>query len=85
VLVALHVAGSAVRRQPAHVASDGGRAVTIAGRRLIVSTDGGARSETELAEGDVVGAYKEWFGIELDALPAVKPVDGGFDLAVMFA
>jgi N-hydroxyarylamine O-acetyltransferase len=43
--------------------------VTISGDRLILTSDGGDRSEETLPESELLAAYAEWFGIELDAVP----------------
>jgi N-hydroxyarylamine O-acetyltransferase len=60
--------------------------VTIAGNRLIRSTDAGDRDETQLAEGDLVAAYKSCFGIELDAPPIIqRPESAWIDLTPVFA
>lgn len=59
---------------------DGGR-VTLSGRRLTTTAADGARQERELdADADVLGAYRELFGIELGRVPAVMvPVVGRGD------
>nr|WSY54999.1 arylamine N-acetyltransferase [Streptomyces sp. NBC_00886] len=54
---------------------DGGR-VTLSGRGLTVTGADGTRDSRELTtDEEVLGAYREWFGIELRAVPTVrKPV-----------
>ena len=50
---------------------DSGGRVTIAGRLLIRTTAGGERTETTLTgDDDVLSAYRDHFGIELDRVPA---------------
>jgi N-hydroxyarylamine O-acetyltransferase len=45
--------------------------VTLSGRTLI-RTENGERDERELGDdADVLGAYRTWFGIELDRVPEV--------------
>ncbi|GAA2726363.1 MULTISPECIES: arylamine N-acetyltransferase [Streptomyces] len=50
----------------------GGR-VTLAGRTLIVSGPGG-REERTLTDQEVLPAYREHFGIELERIPEVRPL-----------
>lgn len=51
---------------------DGGR-ITISGRRLVSTTVDGLREERELAtDEEVLAAYRDRFGIELDRVPAVR-------------
>ncbi|MEU6914566.1 arylamine N-acetyltransferase family protein [Streptomyces olindensis] len=53
------------------VTEDGGR-TTLSGRRLTVTSAEGAREERELGtDEEVLGAYRERFGIELDRLPTL--------------
>ncbi|MET9864895.1 arylamine N-acetyltransferase [Streptomyces sp. NPDC006129] len=57
------------------VTEDGGR-ITLSGRRLTVtSAEGeGARETRELGtDEEVLGAYRERFGIELDRVPVLRP------------
>ncbi|MET9815462.1 arylamine N-acetyltransferase [Streptomyces sp. NPDC006355] len=57
------------------VTEDGGR-ITLSGRRLTVtSVEGeGARETRELGtDEEVLGAYRERFGIELDRVPVLRP------------
>jgi N-hydroxyarylamine O-acetyltransferase len=50
--------------------------VTLSGRTLI-HTENGERDERELGDdADVLGAYRTWFGIELDRVPEVRPPAG---------
>ncbi|MEU0439038.1 arylamine N-acetyltransferase [Streptomyces sp. NPDC006186] len=54
------------------VTEDGGR-VTLSGRRLTSTAADGTRRERELgADEEVLAAYREWFGIELDRVPVVR-------------
>jgi N-hydroxyarylamine O-acetyltransferase len=54
------------------VTEDGGR-VTLSGRRLKVTRGDGAVEERELArDGEVLAAYREWFGIVLDRVPVMR-------------
>jgi N-hydroxyarylamine O-acetyltransferase len=47
--------------------------VTLSGRTLI-RTVNGERDERELGDdADVLGAYRTWFGIELDRVPEIRP------------
>jgi N-hydroxyarylamine O-acetyltransferase len=49
--------------------------VTLAGRRLIESA-GADRTERELGtDADVLAAYQTYFGIHLDRVPSVRPID----------
>ncbi|CAM5730932.1 hypothetical protein SALBM311S_00928 [Streptomyces alboniger] len=51
---------------------DGGR-VTLSGRTLKVTGPGGVREERELGtDEEVLGMYRERFGIELGRLPTVR-------------
>ncbi|MEV4443293.1 arylamine N-acetyltransferase [Streptomyces sp. NPDC049577] len=47
-----------------------GDRVTLTGRRLVTSGPGG-REERELAEDEILPAYREHFGIELERIPEV--------------
>ncbi|CAL9442053.1 arylamine N-acetyltransferase family protein [Streptomyces sp. enrichment culture] len=61
------------------VTEEGGR-ITLSGRTLTATTPGGAREVRELgADEEVLGAYRERFGIELDRVPEVRvgPGTGG--------
>lgn len=54
------------------VTEDGGR-VTLSGSRLTVTPRGGEKEVSELAgDKEVLEAYRERFGIELDRVPAVR-------------
>jgi N-hydroxyarylamine O-acetyltransferase len=58
------------------VTEDGGR-ITLSGRVFKVTEADGAREERELGtDEEVLGAYRERFGIELDRVPTVRPPDG---------
>jgi len=52
---------------------EGGR-VTLSGRTLILTSGEGAREKRELAESEVLPAYREHFGIALDREPVVAPL-----------
>ncbi|MEU0586195.1 arylamine N-acetyltransferase [Streptomyces sp. NPDC006132] len=55
------------------VTEDGGR-ITLSGRRLTVTSAEGARETRELGtDEEVLGAYRERFGIELDRVPVLRP------------
>ncbi len=57
------------------VTEDGGR-ITLSGRVLKTTTADGAREERELeTDEEVLGVYREKFGVELDRVPTVR--DGG--------
>lgn len=54
------------------VAEDGGR-ITLSGRTFKVTGADGSREERELdSDEEVLGVYRERFGIELDRVPAVR-------------
>ncbi|GCB49493.1 arylamine N-acetyltransferase [Streptomyces sp. NL15-2K] len=54
------------------VTGDGGR-ITLSGRNFKVTAGDGTREERELTtDEEVLGVYRERFGIELDAVPAVR-------------
>lgn len=54
------------------VTEDGGR-ITLSGRTLTVTAAGGAREVRELErDEEVLGVYRERFGIALDRVPAVR-------------
>jgi N-hydroxyarylamine O-acetyltransferase len=54
------------------VTEDGGR-ITLSGRTFKVTGPGGAREERELGtDEEVLGMYRERFGIELDHVPTVR-------------
>ncbi|MEV0240773.1 arylamine N-acetyltransferase [Streptomyces sp. NPDC050674] len=54
------------------VTEDGGR-ITLSGRRLTTTAADGSRKERELeTDEEVLGAYRERFGIELDKVPALR-------------
>ncbi|WSQ09138.1 arylamine N-acetyltransferase [Streptomyces sp. NBC_01231] len=54
------------------VTEDGGR-ITLSGRTFKVTGPGGAREERELGtDEEVLGTYRERFGIELDCVPTVR-------------
>ncbi|MBM4824668.1 arylamine N-acetyltransferase [Streptomyces actuosus] len=58
------------------VTEDGGR-VTLSGRRLTVTDPGGGREERELGgDEEVLAAYRELFGIELERVPVVRSRSG---------
>lgn len=58
------------------VTEDGGR-ITLSGRTFKVTAADGAREERELeTDEEVLGAYRERFGIELDRVPTVRHPDG---------
>ncbi|WP_405993373.1 arylamine N-acetyltransferase [Streptomyces sp. NBC_00986] len=51
---------------------DGGR-ITLAGRTLTTTSGEGTRDVHELTtDEEVLGAYREWFGIELGSVPEVR-------------
>ena len=50
------------------IATEAGR-VTIRGTTLIV-TDGASRSERTLTDGELLDAYRDYFGIDMERLPA---------------
>jgi N-hydroxyarylamine O-acetyltransferase len=51
--------------------------VTLAGRRLITTTDGGARSEeTPADDAQVLAAYRKHFGVTLERVPDAGRGDG---------
>ncbi|MFD5571659.1 arylamine N-acetyltransferase family protein [Streptomyces cadmiisoli] len=57
------------------VMDDGGR-ITLSGRRLKVTAADGTHEEQELVEdAEVLAAYRERFGIELDRVPEVRSPD----------
>ncbi|MFF1301788.1 arylamine N-acetyltransferase [Streptomyces sp. NPDC058307] len=57
------------------VTEDGGR-ITLSGRVLKVTAADGAREERELeTDEEVLGTYRERFGIELDRVPTVREPD----------
>ncbi|CAL9449098.1 Arylamine N-acetyltransferase [Streptomyces sp. enrichment culture] len=59
------------------VTRDGGR-ITLSGRRFTTTAPDGTRQERELGtDEEVLGAYRERFGIELDRVPAVRPAGPG--------
>lgn len=51
--------------------TDGDGRVTLAGSQLIRTSGDGTRKEETLGSGALLGAYREWFGIELDEVPTV--------------
>ncbi|MGW5615436.1 arylamine N-acetyltransferase family protein [Streptomyces sp. NPDC003877] len=54
------------------VTGDGGR-ITLSGRRFTTTAADGTREERELGtDEEVLGAYRERFGIELDRVPTVR-------------
>ena len=54
------------------VTEDAGR-ITLSGSRLTVTTPQGEKEVTDLAsDAEVLGAYRERFGIELDRVPTVR-------------
>jgi N-hydroxyarylamine O-acetyltransferase len=54
------------------VTEDGGR-ITLSGRKLTVTAADGTREERELGtDEEVLGVYRERFGIELAAVPVVR-------------
>ncbi|GGW28963.1 arylamine N-acetyltransferase [Streptomyces caelestis] len=54
------------------VTEDGGR-ITLSGRRVTVTGAGGSREERELeTDEEVLGVYRERFGIELGSVPTVR-------------
>ncbi|MFJ8051250.1 arylamine N-acetyltransferase [Streptomyces luteogriseus] len=54
------------------VTEDGGR-ITLSGRRLTVTAADGTRGERELeADEEILGVYRERFGIELDKVPTLR-------------
>jgi N-hydroxyarylamine O-acetyltransferase len=54
------------------VTEDGGR-ITLSGRRLTVTAADGTREERELeADEEILGVYRERFGIELDQVPTLR-------------
>ncbi len=54
------------------IAEDGGR-ITLGGRTLTVTAADGAREARELKrDEEVLGAYREWFGIGLGRVPTVR-------------
>jgi N-hydroxyarylamine O-acetyltransferase len=53
---------------------DGGR-VTLGGRDLVVTAPDGGRVRTVLGPDEVLPAYREHFGMELDREPP-RPPDG---------
>jgi N-hydroxyarylamine O-acetyltransferase len=58
------------------VTEDGGR-ITLSGRTFKVTAADGAREERELeTDEEVLEAYRERFGIELDRVPTVRNPDG---------
>lgn len=58
------------------VTEDGGR-VTLSGRRLTVTAADGTREVRELGrDGEVLGVYRERFGIALDRVPVVRNPPG---------
>jgi N-hydroxyarylamine O-acetyltransferase len=60
------------------VTGDGGR-ITLSGRRLTTTAADGAREERELGtDEEVLDAYRERFGIELDRVPTVRPPGSGW-------
>jgi N-hydroxyarylamine O-acetyltransferase len=64
-----HFTGSLVCSR---VADDGGR-ITLGGRTLTTTDADGARETRELGTDEaVLAAYREWFGIELSCVPAVR-------------
>ena len=71
---------SPFRRGPmCSLATSGGR-ITIAGATLIETRDG-ARSETDLTDGERMRAYRERFGLDLDRLPGIGTSGARPDLA----
>ncbi|PKW07748.1 N-hydroxyarylamine O-acetyltransferase [Streptomyces sp. 1222.5] len=57
------------------VTEDGGR-ITLGGRTLTTTAAGGSREKRELkSDEEVLGVYRERFGIELDRVPAVRNGD----------
>ncbi|OIK01440.1 acetyltransferase [Streptomyces sp. MUSC 14] len=64
-----HFTGSLVCSR---VADDGGR-ITLGGRTLTTTDVDGTRETRELGtDEEVLAAYREWFGIELSCVPAVR-------------
>ncbi|MER5573387.1 arylamine N-acetyltransferase family protein [Streptomyces massasporeus] len=54
------------------VTEEGGR-ITLSGRRLTVTAADGTREERELeADEEILGVYRERFGIELDKVPTLR-------------
>ncbi|MFI6803455.1 arylamine N-acetyltransferase [Streptomyces luteogriseus] len=54
------------------VTEEGGR-ITLSGRRLTVTAADGTREERELeADEEILGVYRERFGIELDQVPTLR-------------
>ncbi|MFJ7340143.1 arylamine N-acetyltransferase [Streptomyces sp. NPDC101110] len=54
------------------VTEEGGR-ITLSGRRFTVTAADGTREERELeTDEEVLGAYREWFGIALDSVPVPR-------------
>ncbi|WP_435280573.1 arylamine N-acetyltransferase family protein [Streptomyces koelreuteriae] len=54
------------------VTEDGGR-ITLSGRKFTVTAADGTREDRELGtDEEVLGVYRERFGIELDAVPVVR-------------
>jgi N-hydroxyarylamine O-acetyltransferase len=57
------------------VTEDGGR-ITLSGRHLKVTGGDGTREECELGtDEEVLGVYRERFGVELDRVPVVRGAD----------
>ncbi|WP_143589917.1 arylamine N-acetyltransferase, partial [Streptomyces africanus] len=56
------------------VTEDGGR-ITLSGRRLTVTGADGTREERELGtDEEVLGVYRQRFGIELGSVPTVRGI-----------
>jgi N-hydroxyarylamine O-acetyltransferase len=63
------------------VTEDGGR-ITLSGRRLKVTSGAGESEESELVGDDeVLGVYRETFGIELERVPTLRATDRVVDRA----
>ncbi|CAM5704678.1 N-hydroxyarylamine O-acetyltransferase OS=Streptomyces griseomycini OX=66895 GN=FHS37_000785 PE=3 SV=1 [Streptomyces griseomycini] len=59
------------------ITEDGGR-ITLSGGRFKVTAPDGTREERELGpDEEVLAVYRDWFGIGLDAAPAVRGAGGG--------
>lgn len=48
--------------------------ISLSGRRLVHTVDGSRTEHTLADDADVLAAYREHFGIELDQVPEVRPV-----------
>jgi N-hydroxyarylamine O-acetyltransferase len=51
--------------------AEGGR-VTLSGRTLVTTDAEGARQESELADPEILPAYRDHFGLTLDRIPEVR-------------